>query len=381
MMKFISASCIFFAFLIPQANAQKSFQAVIQIPSSLNAKDFSITYDDGLKIKMVADTFVNSKLTFSGKFYSKYAVLKISHQDGKDVHYDEYFVGPQPAEIIFSSDSSFSKDGDFHASKLKNATEIYQSNIYKQRKEFSKEALDEFVHFMETNNDAIWKSDSLTQLFYKKLNNINKSDIGFIKQNADNYFSFWWFRIQVVPNIFMNKNALQSDFENLLNVYNTVFASSYQESEEGQKIKQLLTGRITVQEREVAPDFEFKDITGKTIRLKDLKGKYVLLDFWATWCGPCMAQLPVIKKIRKDYSPDKLVIIGISLDVDYKRFEAIIKKNNMNWIHVYGNTDLAPMYGADAIPDIFLIDQNGTIILREGGGDHKDKLIELLNKM
>ncbi len=380
MIKFISAICIFIAFLTPQAKGQKTFHVVIQIPSSSDVKDFSITYDDGLGIKTVTDTFVNSKLTFSGKFYSKFSVLKISHQYGSDVYYDQYFIGSQPAEIIFSSDSSFSEDGKFHASKLKNATEIFQSNIAKQRNEFSKESLVEMNHFVERNNESIWQSDSLKKLFFEKLKNINKSDIQFIKKNADNYYSFWWFRTQVIPNTFINKNASVTDFDNLLTVYNMAFRDSYKESLEGQRTKNLLTGSITTRLNKGAPDFESKDINGKSIRLQDFQGKYVLLDFWATWCGPCMAQLPFIKKIRKDYPANKLAIIGISEDVDYKNFDAVINKNNMDWIHVFGNTDLGPMYGVDAIPAVILIDQNGTIIFRDKG-DNTDELIDLLNKM
>lgn len=379
--KFLKAAIAFLVLLlnVQHLNAQKTFHTVIQIPQSVDGKNFLITYDDGLNVLTVKDTFVNKQLAFSGKLYSKFAVLKISYHNGRVVHYDEYFIHSLPSEIIFAPDADFSEDRNFHYSKLKNATEIYQSKIAQQRNEFSKQETDEMTRFWKKNNASFGKSDSLKNLFYEKLNNINKSDIDFIKKNGDEYYSFWLFRTQVIPNTFINKNASIEDFKNLLNVYNTTFPSSYKENTVGKRIENLLKGKITVQTKKRAPDFRIKDIEGKSITIKDFKGKYVLLDFWATWCAPCMAQLPFIKKIREDYSPDKLVIIGISADVDYKNFEAAIRKNKMNWIHIYGNTDLAPMYGVNAIPAVFLIDKNGTIIFR-GEGEEKDAITELLEK-
>lgn len=381
MIRFLKSISVFIVLLlnVQHLNAQKTFHTVIQIPQSAEGKNFLITYDDGLNVSTVKDTFVNNRLNFSGKLYSKFAVLKISYHNGSIVHYDEYFIDSLPSEIIFASDADFSEDGNFHHYKLKNAIEIFKSKIAQQRNEFSKQETDEMTRFWENYSASFGKTDSLKNLFYEKLNNINKSDIDFIKKNGDEYYSFWWFRTQVIPNTFINKNASIEDFGNLLDVYNTAFPSAYKESAVGKRIEHLLTGKITVQTKTRAPDFKIKDIAGKSISIKDFKGKYVLLDFWATWCAPCMAQLPFIKKIREDYSPEKLVIIGISWDVDYKNFEAAIKKNKMNWIHIYGNTDLPPMYGVNTIPAVFLIDRKGTIIFR-GAGEYKDALTELLAK-
>lgn len=67
-------------------------------------------------------------------------------------------------------------------------------------------------------------------------------------------------------------------------------------------------------DRKKAPDFELKNSTGASIRLSDHKGKVVLLDFWATWCGPCKTQIPWLNEFSERYGPDGLVVIGISMD-------------------------------------------------------------------
>jgi len=363
-----------------QLEAQKTFHVTIQIPSPPESKNFSLTYDDGLKISAVTDTFINNKLNFSGKFYSEYAVLKISYTNASVITSDEYFIGTQPVDIVFASDSDFNVSADFHHFKLKNAIEIHQSKNKKQRNEFAKEELTEMNRFYNENQDSIWTVDSLKSLFYKKLSDVNSRDIEFVKKNPSEYYSFWMFRTQIIPITFGYANSTVIDFKNLLNIYRTVFPYSFRESPEGKKIKGLLAGRIATQKNYPAPNFAIKDIIGNVIQLSDFKGKYVLLDFWATWCAPCMAQLPFIKKIRSDYPADKLVVIGISADVNYYRFDSVVKENNMNWIHCFGNADLPKEYGVDAIPAILLIDKNGILIF-DGKKEDNNTLISLLKKM
>ncbi len=81
-----------------------------------------------------------------------------------------------------------------------------------------------------------------------------------------------------------------------------------------------------------APAFEFTDLKGKKIALSDLKGKWVLLDFWATWCGPCAIEIPQMKAIHRQCKDNpKFAMVGISLDHDKAALLARLKKENMTW--------------------------------------------------
>jgi len=368
---FMSVQCL---------KGQQTFHVSIQIPGSFAGKNFLVTYDNGLRIITVTDSFANNKLNFSGIFYSKFAVLKITHTSGDSIsNSDEYFIGVKPAKIIFLENSDMSTDGNFKHYESKNAIEIHQSKINRQRIEFSKNEISDMIRFYGKNIDSIWRVDSLKTLFSKKLYDLDNKGLDFIKKHRNDYFSFWWFRTQIIPNTFRNENASIIDFQNLLNFYNTVFSYSYKKSLEGKNISKLLTGRIYTKKTHKAWDFKVKDIAGNLIKLNDFKGKYVLLDFWATWCGPCMQQLPFVKKIREDYPIDKLVMISISSDVNYNKFDSVIKKNKMNWIHIFGD-DLLKIYGINAIPAIILIDKNGAIIY-DGKNEDNDDLVRLLKMM
>jgi thiol-disulfide isomerase/thioredoxin len=135
-----------------------------------------------------------------------------------------------------------------------------------------------------------------------------------------------------------------------------------------------------------AADFEVKDATGAPISLKSLRGKIVLLDFWAVWCGPCRAEMPAVKRIAQKYAAEPLVILGISLDRDRKAFEEYQRQEGMNWPQFFdgkgwGN-QIAQLYRVSRIPHTVLIDQDGIIRATGLRGEQlSNKIGELLKQL
>ena len=126
--------------------------------------------------------------------------------------------------------------------------------------------------------------------------------------------------------------------------------------------------RITYSD--TAPLFEARTFDGKTIRLADLRGKVVLLDFWATWCEPCVAQLPAMQKLCETFADrDDFVMIGISLDSDAGKARRLAETKQLGWPQVcLGPMDesiVARQYGVGGIPMTILIDGEGTIVARD----------------
>ncbi|RKU30724.1 hypothetical protein C6497_03335 [Candidatus Poribacteria bacterium] len=111
-----------------------------------------------------------------------------------------------------------------------------------------------------------------------------------------------------------------------------------------------------------APAFKVMDLNGEEITLEKYHGQVVLIDFWATWCGPCIGELPNVKATYDKYKDKRFQIIGISLDRSKPTLESFVKEQNLGWVHYFDQeSKIANQYGVTGIPATFLIDGEGII--------------------
>jgi len=128
-------------------------------------------------------------------------------------------------------------------------------------------------------------------------------------------------------------------------------------------------------------DIEAKDKDGNTIKLSDIvkSNSLTLVDFWASWCGPCRAEMPNVKKVYADYHDKGFEVYGVSLDDDKNAWLDAVGKLELPWIQVNdvvdGDASGASAYGVQAIPTTILIDQNGTIIAKNLRGEELAKKV------
>jgi peroxiredoxin len=145
------------------------------------------------------------------------------------------------------------------------------------------------------------------------------------------------------------------------------------EQAEAQKIFDGLQAGITF------PDFSEKDLDGKPLSIADYKGKVLLVDFWATWCGPCRAELPNVKKVYDAYHAKGFDVLGISLDSDEEKLKSFLKENEMPWRQYFdgqGDKKISRKYGITRIPTTFLLDGNGKIIEKDLRGEKLEEAVE-----
>ncbi len=129
-------------------------------------------------------------------------------------------------------------------------------------------------------------------------------------------------------------------------------------------------------ERVEAPDFTLVTLKGDTISLSDYKGKVVIIDFWATWCGPCVREIPHYIELQKEYGDSGLVVIGIALDAP-ERVEKFAEARKLNYPVAIGDKELANRYGGiKFIPTTFVIDQEGRIYKKYVGYQPKEVFLK-----
>jgi peroxiredoxin len=134
-----------------------------------------------------------------------------------------------------------------------------------------------------------------------------------------------------------------------------------------------------------APDFALTATDGTRIVLAELRGKFVFLDFWATWCGPCVVELPHVRELHEAIKArSDILVVGVSLDSDRKALDRFVTEKKLAWLQVFGEggaEKAADEFGVSSIPATFLIGPNGKIVaagLR--GPSLKEHVLRLLNE-
>lgn len=135
---------------------------------------------------------------------------------------------------------------------------------------------------------------------------------------------------------------------------------------------------------QVAPEISLPDPSGKVINLSDLRGKYVLIDFWAAWCRPCREENPNVVRLYNQYKDKGFEVFGVSLDRTHEAWVKAIEDDQLTWTHVsdlkYFNSEAAATYQINAIPATYMLDPEGRIIAKDlRGPSLESKLRELFN--
>jgi peroxiredoxin len=125
---------------------------------------------------------------------------------------------------------------------------------------------------------------------------------------------------------------------------------------------------VRANERRMAPDFVLADASGNPVKLSDFHGKVVLLNFWATWCAPCAAEIPWFIEFQKSYANAGLTTLGVSLDEDgWSAVKPYVASRKIDYRVMVGNDDVAQLFGATSLPTTFIIDRSGRIAVTHVG--------------
>lgn len=168
--------------------------------------------------------------------------------------------------------------------------------------------------------------------------------------------------------IIVDRYVSWHDVSNAQKMYNYL-TPEIKKSGYGIQIKNFIDTDAKVSIGKAASDFTMNDTTGHPVKLSGFKGKYVLLDFWASWCGPCRKENPNVVNAYKKFHDKGFEIVQVSLDTKRAAWIGAIQKDGLNWIHLSDlkgwQNDAVVLYGIKAVPTNFLIDKDGKIIARD----------------
>lgn len=152
-----------------------------------------------------------------------------------------------------------------------------------------------------------------------------------------------------------------------LSQFNDEFSKHLTTDNQKERMHQLLVSKADVAEGEDAFDFKFKDMEGKEVALSDFKGKLVYIDVWATWCGPCIKQIPSLKKLQDEYKDKDIVFMGVSIDAekDHEKWKQFLKDEDLSGVQLFAGDradDISKPYKVGSIPRFILIGKNSKVL-------------------
>lgn len=229
------------------------------------------------------------------------------------------------------------------------------------------------VKFEKDNGPAMQKAqmsnDTVTinkllkeyQKFQDEMNGYSKK---FIKENPDAYLS-----ALLLENFLMRQYLAPEEIK----IYFEGLNKEVKDTKSGKKIKTALDSMSAMVVGKPAPNFSAPTPDGKTISLKESLGKVTIIDFWASWCGPCRAENPNVVALYNEFHPKGLNIIGVSLDKDAAKWKDAIAKDGLTWSHVsnlkFWEDPIAKQYNVQSIPATFILDAKGNIVAKDLRGE------------
>ncbi len=227
--------------------------------------------------------------------------------------------------------------------------------------------------FQETNNERMQQAqksndtatvNSLRKEFGNYQKELMNLAADFPKKNPKSFIS-----VLFVDNMF---NSPKIDINEIKTVFNNL-DPKLRATKPGLAVAKKIQDYKSVSVGDIAPDFSAKSPDGKTISLKESLGKVTIIDFWASWCGPCRVENPNVVKLYNEFHGKGLNIIGVSLDRDETKWKDAIAKDQLTWPHVsnllFWDDPIAVLYGVKSIPATFILDEKGKIIARDLRGE------------
>ncbi|TWF42317.1 thiol-disulfide isomerase/thioredoxin [Chitinophaga polysaccharea] len=216
---------------------------------------------------------------------------------------------------------------------------------------FIKERFDIFIRYYHENKHRFGMDTAALGKGFRLGDTLSYREMDFIRQFPDSYISFWTFLSKSVRTILLSPAKLMELYD--------LFPDKYKSTPAGLYLATIIQNKINIDAHTAFPDFTVTDIKNNKIESARLRGKYVLIQFWASWCAPCREELPNLKAYYDKYKNKDFELISFSIDKDSTAFHRAVEKYGMDWPQVFGDHRLYEAMANWPIPQLYLLDKSG----------------------
>ncbi len=313
------------------------------------------------------------KKAIDGKMASMKRLLKV-----RKFAADDKFQKMEEGRITYFYANAFLMYPVSHLYLTQDTTMTLGNDYYDTLREYVKEDtdladIDEYRNYMIETSHVLDEAGKDIRQYYPKV----LAEMNYIGEHFDNekvreslihHLAFTYVEGNGTDNI-----------ADLQNIYYTYVTSPYLNA----IFKQACAKWDKAAVGKPSPDFKGVDINGKQMSLKDFRGKYVYIDMWATWCGPCQKELPFLKKLAEKYKGRNITFVGLSIDADKTKWEARVKSGALCGTQLYigKGSRFQADYRISGIPRFILLDPNGRIVNPDMTRPSSDDTEKILNSM
>lgn len=343
-----------FLLLVGMAHGQKKpFVINGSAPELTEGEMLVLINKNGKMDTLGRGTIVDTKFTIKGEIEEPHlALLQLAGYQGG-------FVFLLDSDVPYEVELWKAKKSTINGGVLQTALNQYQDRVEKGNKELEaiKAKLD------EASKQKRFKTVSeLKKKMEQKRGKILKELDAMVEPHKDDLFGVY---IQTAGMERMNLDALKQCYAKL--------SDKGKQTELGRFVAARIQLLENVEEGAVAPNFTLSTPEGKQLAMYDVKGKIKIIDFWASWCGPCRMENPNMVKLYNDFKDKGLVVISVSLDEKKDKWLDAIEKDGMPWIHLSDlkgwRGEVVKKYNIDAVPTILVLDENNHILVKNLRGE------------